>query len=141
MDFKYPTNDILNGRFSMDLPPVFMINPSANQRAGGPSTSDDPPTKKAKRNGERGEDKQVPNNHQFGAFKMNPKDDWKIFCGEVQKERPVWDGEILMCHRWHIKGYCFNDCFHKISHVEKEKVPGDKEKEFGTWMKKARSAK
>ena len=83
VDFKYPTNDILNGRFSMDLPPVFMINPSANQRAGGPSTSDDPPTKKAKRNGERGEDKRVPNNHQFDAFKMNPKDDWKIFCGEV----------------------------------------------------------
>ena len=72
---------------------------------------------------------------------MKPKDEWRMFCGDVTKERPVWDGLTFMCHRWHIKGYCFDDCHNKSSHLEKEKVPAEKEKEFGTWMEKARNSK
>ena len=141
VNFKDLTNDVLNGRFTMQLPLVFMINPATDQKIGGRPTSDGPPTKKSRMNGERGEDKRTLNKNQIEAFKIKPKENWRIFCGEVQKERPVWDGETRMCHRWFIKGYCFEDCYHKSSHVEKEKVPADKEKEFGTWMKKARSEK
>ena len=72
---------------------------------------------------------------------MKPEEEWKNFCGEIQKDRPVWDGKTIMCSRWWIKGYCFPDCLHKGSHVEKEKVSAEKEKEFGKWMKKARGAK
>ena len=99
VDFKDLSNDILNGRFMMQLPKVFMINPSTDQKVGGPHTLDGPPTKKTRRNEERGEDKRITNHHQFDAFKMKPKEDWRTFCGDVQNERPVWDGEIRMCHR------------------------------------------
>ena len=71
---------------------------------------------------------------------MKKDKNWQIFCGDVQKERPEW-GSRQMCHRWHIKGYCFGDCWNGESHVAKENVPAEKEKEFGTWMKKARQSK
>ena len=71
---------------------------------------------------------------------MKPNDDWKNFCGEIQQTRPFWieQDKTFMCHRWHIRGYCFADCANRDSHVGKEKVSADKEKEFGNWIKKGR---
>ena len=105
----------------------------------GQATLNGPPRKKKR--GEDAEDTRILNNHQFEAFKMKPKEDWRMFCGEIMKSRPAWDNSTLMCHRWWIKGYCFPDCAHSGSHVEKETVSAEKEKEFGTWMKKARGTK
>ena len=88
----------------------------------------------------RGEDLRVWNTNQFEAFKMKPNEDWRNFCGEIQKDRPIWNNKnkTAMCHRWQIRGYCFADCANSDSHVEKEKVSAEKEKEFGNWMKKGR---
>ena len=71
---------------------------------------------------------------------MKKGEDWRSFCGVYQNDRPVWEYRILMCTRWHIRGYCFKDCINAASHVKKEKVSAKKEKEFRAWMKKARAA-
>ena len=92
---------------------------------------------------EEGVDRRLTNNSQIQAFRMKEKEVWRKFCGLCQSERPYHDeaAKIHMCTRWHIKGYCFSDCNNASSHVEKEKVPAEKEKEFGAWMKKVRAAK
>ena len=140
VEFSHLTNDILNGRFSMQLPPVFQMENSTALQVGGSPTSDGPPRKKAKAINSDRDDKRDHNPQQIGAFKMKNGESWKNFCGVCQVDRPVWDGEILMCTRWNIKGYCFKDCINAASHVGKEKVSAEKEKEFRAWMKKARAA-
>ena len=42
-------DDVLNGRFSMDLPPVFALDPSAEQMKDGTTTLGGPAKKKAKK--------------------------------------------------------------------------------------------
>jgi hypothetical protein len=137
VDFRDLTNDVLNGRFSMDLPPVFA---EPEQMKDGPTTLGGPAKKKAKKSGKKGEEERLLNKSPFEEFKMKKDKNWQIFCGDVQKERPDW-GSNQMCHRWQIRGYCFEDCFNGESHVAKEKVPAEKVKEFGSWMKKARESK
>ena len=67
----------------------------------------------------------------FEEFKIKKDENWQIFCGDIQKERPEWGN----------RQHCFGDCWNAESHVAKENAPAEKEKEFGTWMKKARQSK
>ena len=143
VNFKDLINDILNSRFAVDLPNVFRADTPPTLQA-----HESHPNKKrrgekdnfAKKRGDRGDDNRVINSNQFEAFKMKPNDDWRNFCGEIQQTRPFWieQDKTFMCHRWHIKGYCFADCANRDSHVGKEKVSADKEKDFGNWIKKGR---
>jgi hypothetical protein len=39
-----------------------------------------------------------------------------------------------MCPRWFIAGYCFDNCYHKASHVTADEVPADKAAAFKTFL-------
>ena len=78
---------------------------------------------------------------QFEAFKLKDGKSWKDSFGVYVDERPNWSGKGVMCPRWNVRGYCFTNCRNVESHVPKDKVPTDKEKAFGVWMKKVCAAR
>ena len=63
----------------------------------------------------------------FDTFKTKFRD------SEALKQRPTF-GEGKICHRFHSKGYCFGNCFHKDSHVPSKSLPDDKKTEYKNWV-------
>ena len=83
----------------------------------------------------------MPNEKQVESFKMKQGLVWENYCGKCMLDRPFWNGATKrMCHRWHIKGGCFDDCAFAESHVPADEVPSEKVKEFEAYMKKAHSS-
>ena len=50
----------------------------------------------------------------------------------LMSERP-WLNGAIMCHRWHSKGYCFDDCNKIASHIPSDQVPEAIKKEYTEW--------
>ena len=65
----------------------------------------------------------------FETFKNKFRD------SDALKKRPSF-GEAKICHRFHSKGYCFGNCFHKESHIPSSSLPEDKKTEYNNWIKK-----
>ncbi len=65
------------------------------------------PTKKAK---EGDKQKQVIQKNPIKGFMMQPGENWsQDFCGKYIDERPSWRDICMMCHRWWIRGFFFNN--------------------------------
>ena len=72
---------------------------------------------------------------------MATGESWKdTFSKQFPHERPIWDGKIKMCTRWHIKGDCYDNCTQVASHVTNNKIPAKKKESFLTVMLKCREA-
>ena len=46
----------------------------------------------------------------------DPREYKEKFAGKNLKERPKLLGKSI-CQRFHSKGYCFSDCFNKVTHI------------------------
>jgi hypothetical protein len=67
---------------------------------------------------------QVTNSAQDEDFAVADGKTWKeTFSKQFLQDRPIWEGKIKMCARWHIKGDCYNNCLHIASHITKTKSP------------------
>ena len=51
-------------------------------------------------------------------------------------KRPWFSDRVQMCHRWHSRGYCFNNCNFKDSHILSNSVPKDLKEEYSKWKNK-----
>ena len=111
---------------------------SSNKRKGGngvsggdgenSSTAEN--SKKKKKAGNK-----VTNTDQADQFKMRTGETWQSnFANKHIEKRVVWEGEAKMCPRWHIAGYCFDNCFHKASHVNAGDIPADKVTAFKSFL-------
>lgn len=147
INFSDIIDDVLNRRFVLQLPPSFReFNPTDSDAEAGTGSGkrkvdsgEETPggPKKPKKEGvDKGP---VHNQHQLEDFKLKEGESWKdTFCGKCVDERPVWNGKVKMCPRWHIKGVCFKNCHHAESHVPKDRISDEKRKEFLGFMKKCR---
>ena len=72
-------------------------------------------------------------------FAMTDKEKWKDFSGACMNSKPMWDGRIVMCSRWNIRGFCFDNCKNMSSHVEDEEKPQVKQQKKA-WMAKVRAS-
>ena len=60
-----------------------------------------------------------------------------LFPMDVLNRRPKHSSGCYLCHKFALKGCCFNDCHNKDSH----KMWSDQEKKaFGTFLKEVRSS-
>ena len=135
IDFRSLVELVLNGQFVQTLPPVFTMTARKDDEKGG-----DPPYKKAKKENDSEKERVIKNETQIEGFKMKSGKKWDHFCGACADSTPDW-GTKKMCHRWHIRGYCFSDCRNKASHAEKGEISKEKETEFLTWMGKCRASR
>ena len=114
------------------LPTTFkqLVNEPANTDA------EPKPGRKKKRNGngaEGGKRKLVRNPEPVEEWQLKDGEKWEWFSGENCKDRPTWNGKCKMCHKFHMKDICFDDCPNGESHVPGSKVPADKKKAFSAW--------
>ena len=55
------------------------------------------------------------------------------FGGANAEGRPKWNDDCWMCHKWFVKGVCYDDCANKASHVSRDKVSAEKKGAFAAW--------
>jgi len=126
------------GSFNMDLPP----NTKMIDNARDIPALDDGERKKRKPNPKEDGKRHVSNESPHPDLKMKDNEDWKKdFVGKHHKLKPSWDGpsgKTKMCVRWHVKGDCFKDCEHAISHVKAEEIPSEKVQAMKKYIAKCR---
>ena len=83
----------------------------------------------------RKKSEKVTNKHQPEQFKMKTGETWQTtFAHKDVRNRVPWEGDVKMCPRWFIGGYCFANCFHKSSHVKDTDIPADKLAAFKSFL-------
>jgi hypothetical protein len=68
------------------------------------------------RRSKKSNDNVVLNTQQCAEFKLKEDESWMQFAGMCLTDRAKLNGAI-MCMRWHSRGFYFNDCKNKASHV------------------------
>jgi hypothetical protein len=145
---------VLNGSFTMNLPPSFKVmhggspnviaanNETPIPAAGAAAVAEgEGKGRGKKRKSENGNGNLVKNSAPDEDFAVKTGESWaEMFSKQLPKERPSWDGKINMCARWHIKGDCFDDCSRKEIHVGKDKIPAEKKASFLIYMSKCHEA-
>lgn len=138
------------GTFDLRLPLTFKESKpentnTKNKKAGGGGSgggdddADNGAKGKKRRKSEQSE--RITNEHQPEHFKMKDGETWPThFANKNVNSRVPWkdDGDAKMCPRWFIGGYCFKNCFHKISHVKADEIPSDKMTAFKTFLNQIR---
>ena len=142
VNFDNILEDIWDNRFTFNLLSVFKI--IANRK---PTAVDNPFTggKVQDRNGqkrkhEKNEDVRVINEKADDDLKIKKGENWRnIFCGDKGKNRVKWNNDgLIMCPLWFLRQYCFDNCYHKESHMSDDKVPEGKRKEYKSYFGKIR---
>jgi hypothetical protein len=79
----------------------------------------------------------VLNTQQCAEFKLKEDESWTQFAGMC-----LINGEKLnkaiMCTRWHARGFCFNDCKNKASHMACSEILAEAKQAHLKWMKMVR---
>ena len=98
--------------------------------SGGDQENSNENSKKKKKGGNK-----VNNTHQPDQFKMRMGETWQThFANKNVDKRVTWEGDAKMCPRWFIGGYCFDNCFHKSSHVNADDIPAEKAAAFKSFL-------
>lgn len=134
--------EILDNKFHRSLPSAFYTLGDRKRKAEDDTTEDGgtPDGDRRKRKDKRGDGGPrgaVKNKYQNKAFEVGPTE-WSRLKAHLD-ERVKWgtDGVVVMCPRWHSRGYCFPDCHHRDSHVKSEEVPKDKNAAYKQYLVKA----
>jgi len=140
INFDDILNPILNCQFNVSLPPVFaLVNRNQVTSTTGCLLPATDPRKKRKRT-EKDEGSIERAKKVDPAFALKDTEQWKDFCGVCQDSKPAWENK-KMCIRWNIRGFCFDNCTNKDSHVEPDENPPAKKSELKTWMAKVRASR
>ena len=59
----------------------------------------------------------------------------KVRGNKNLNNRPKFKGTPI-CHRFHSKGFCFDNCTHKDSHVPSSELPAEQKNEYSTFLSK-----
>lgn len=146
LDFDDVIEHVLNGTFSITLPPAFSkvkadtseIKDADGKHKGGEGGEEGKGRKKRK--SEDGKGNAVKNSTQPDEFKLTSGENWKEqFAGILTTDRPAWNEKVRMCARWHIKGDCYDNCSRKDSHVPNDKIPDDKRAAMTEFIAKCRA--
>ncbi len=143
IDFSNVIELVLNGTFTMPLPPSFQrINSKAaiNKRSGNDLAKEDSKKKQKSYKKEKQEKLVVvKSEHQHKSFKMKQNKSWKRnFKSAYIDIRPGWDSKKTkkICIKWHIQRECYDNCDRKESYTPKDDIPPAKVKEMCAFMAK-----
>ncbi len=145
LDLDEVIEQVLNGTFTMTLPPAFMkVKTEASEKkdAGGKHRGGESEESKGrkKRRSEDSKGTGVTNPTRPAEFKLTAGENWKEhFLGILTQDRPAWNKKVRMCARFHIKGNCFDNCTRKESHVTNDKIPDDKRAAMKEFLAKCRA--
>ena len=85
--------------------------PSAVKTLQSNKDGDNSSKKKQKTGGKR-----VENNQMVKEWKLRPNESYDNVFKDKVKNRPILSMGCRGCHRFHNRGYCFDDCHNRDSH-------------------------
>jgi hypothetical protein len=80
----------------------------------------------------------VLNTQQCTELKLKEDESWTQFAGMCLTDRAKLNRDI-MCMRWHSRGFCYNDCKNKASHVACSEILAEAKQAHLKWMKTVHS--
>ena len=135
--------DIILSTFDVRLPPTFKLKDDNDTQSKTETDKGDKDSKQKKQKMEQNSlGTRINNPSQLDEFKMRAGETWqKDFKTKNLTGRVSWNREEnqLMCARWFVCGYCFDNCSNAKSHVAKADIPPDKFSEFSDYLKKCRN--
>ena len=143
VDFSDDLNDILRRKFKMAIPQTMKeiidgfsevdhsVPPPNKKKKPNQNHGNEQPSERVINKGSIQEWLADDNQHYQKAFRHNP----------ALLNRPEWNENAKMCHRWHSKGYCFDNCSNKASHVPSDSVTQNLKDKYCSWVKPILSKK
>jgi hypothetical protein len=132
------------GTFDLRLPLTFKLaepdKPEAkdNRKRGGGGGQNETAGGENENKKKKQKSVRTLNDHQPEQLKMRAGEIWATtFANKNIQARVQWgtgEDTTKMCPRWFIAGYCFENCFHKNSHVKANEIPADKLVDFKTFL-------
>jgi hypothetical protein len=137
IDFSDILNQVKIRNFSYKLPPsIRQVVDSKGQHSNLQEKSNDGhPKKKSKKNQEDNQSVKVENEGKIEKWIPSQETYMKFFrnSGDALKNRPKID-DTIMCHRFHSRGYCFDNCNNKKSHIPSSSLDPEMKKNYGKWV-------
>jgi hypothetical protein len=140
IDFTDIIKDVRLRNFNYILPPsIREVVEKANNTKDTDESLELGPTSKKKRTTSPEENSRKINNSKIAKWLTNDETYNKCFRSQdILKSRPKLNG-VPMCHRWHCKGYCFENCNNKASHIASNEVASCAKKAFENWIENAKN--
>ena len=134
LDFSSLEDKITNLDLTPVLPPAFKQTAKREREEDeDEGESDEKEKKRTRRDREKKKANLVRNDKPVEDWLLKDGEKMAAFGGANAEGRPKWNDSCLMCHKWFIKGVCFDDCTNKASHVGRDKVPTEKKGAFAAW--------
>ena len=137
IDFLDNLNKVLMRKFSMPLPSVIKdkVDYSNNHTDNSHSVTSSKTLGKLKI--DNVSSSCVENKGKLDAWIVNQGEYDRHFChnNSVLSKHPKFQGGV-MCHCWHSKGYCFENCNNKDSHVPSSDLPKEQKEQYEDWCSK-----
>jgi hypothetical protein len=133
IDFSDLLQDVRIRNFTHMLPiSIHQVIETSKESDEGTS----PPSKRRKNNDQTTSDRIVNEGKIENWIKEDEMYNKCFRNGETLCQRPKL-GNTIMCHRWNSKGYCFENCNNKASHIPSTELPAEAKKEYTKWVEKA----
>jgi len=133
IDFNILMEAILTDSFTQSLPVTLRL--VTDKRKVDEDADDNARRrKKGKNDKEAPDSRKVDNEEKIPEWIFSHEEYQAKVAGKFTKRRPDFKGKA-MCPRFHSKGYCFNDCSNKVSHVHSKSLPSGTKKDYEKFVK------
>ena len=137
LNFDEVLNQVIPRTFSITLPPSIQHVFEKKHSKRIDQESDGPGPKRKKSNDREREDRsaRTQNDGKLENWILN-QDEYssKLRHNSSLKSRPKLN-DVPICHRYHSRGYCFDNCGNKSTHIASNKLPANVQKDYLTWLK------
>ena len=141
IDFTEILHKVRTRNFSHKLPLSIreVLNEETRQNEGKPDNMG-PLQKRQRQNQPTPNNDKTVNSGTIDKWMVNePTYSTKLRSGSSLKTRPLMN-DVPICHRWHSKGYCFDNCNNKTTHIASSSLPPQAKKDYSKWVDTATNA-
>jgi hypothetical protein len=136
LNFDEVLNQVILRTFNITLPPSIKHVFEKKQAKRLDQDADGPGPKRKKGNERERDEKssRILNDGKIDSWILS-QDQYtnKLRHNSNLKSRPKYL-EVPVCHRFHSRGYCFNNCSNKATHIDSTSLPDETQKEYKNWL-------
>ena len=142
LNFDEVLNQVIFRSFNITLPPSIQHVFEKKQPKRFDQDVDGPGPKRKKGNDREREERsaRIQNDGKLDKWILN-QDQYssKLRHNSSLKSRPKHNN-VPICHRFHSRGYCFDNCSNKSTHIASDKLPINVQKDYLNWLKNMSSS-
>ena len=139
LKFDTLLDSVLIGQFHQTLPSTIRlvdeVKPPPGTNSGSSSSSLKEPDKKKQKQLEDAKERKVDNKKPIKEWLCNNSENYQQkFARKHLNKRPNL-GKGPVCVYFHTKGFCFNDCVNKRTHISSQDLPVSTKKKYKDFIK------